>query len=101
MINGPTANVAQQEKAFNPERNPVELAVVNDHSSEEYVGLTADVASAPNSVKILPEEQGLMLFEIQQRFFDYSFCYSGGRWGAYWWPRAGAFLARVPRTFIQ
>ena len=41
-----------------------------------------------------PEQHGLLLFAFQGKLYHYRVCHFGGRFSAFWWQRAGAFLLR-------
>ena len=45
-------------------------------------------------MQVRPEEHGLLLFAFQGKLYHYRVCHFGGRFSAFWWQRAGAFLLR-------
>ena len=59
-----------------------------------FVGASVDFKAARKQVQVRPEEHGLLLFAFQGKLYHYRVCHFGGRFSAFWWQRAGAFLLR-------
>ena len=61
-----------------------------------FVGASIDFKAAHKQVQVRPEEHGLLLFAFQEKLYHYRerVCHFGGRFSAFWWQRAGAFLLR-------
>lgn len=66
-----------------------------------WLGFSLDIRAAHKQIRLLPEEQGLVIFSFQSRFFYYKVAHFGGRFSAFWWSRLGALLLRVLHRFIH
>ena len=64
------------------------------HSKRMAVNAAANRALAHKQIQVRPDERSLLLFAFQGKLYHYRVCHFGGRFSAYWWQRAGAFLLR-------
>ena len=57
-----------------------------------WMGASLDFKAAHKQIKVRPKDQGLLLFEFQNKLYGYGVCHFGARFSAYWWQRLGALL---------
>ena len=48
-----------------------------------WLGFSIDIRAAHKQIRLLPEEQGLVIFAFQNRFFYYTVAHFGGRFSAF------------------
>ena len=60
-----------------------------------WLGFSLDIKAAHKQIRLHPDEQGLVIFSFQGRFFHYKVAHFGGRFSAFWWSRLGALLLRL------
>ena len=60
-----------------------------------WQGIALDFKAACKTVKIHPDEQGIVLFEIDDEVYRYTVCHFGAKFSAYWWARVGGLVTRV------
>ena len=66
-----------------------------------WTGLSLDIRAAHKQIRLLPQEQGLILFTFQNRLFHYKVAHFGGRFSAFWWSRLGALLLRLLHRYLH
>lgn len=66
-----------------------------------WAGLSLDIRAAHKQIRLLPHEQGLILFTFQNRLFHYKVAHFGGRFSAFWWSRLGALLLRLLHRYLH
>ena len=66
-----------------------------------WAGLSLDIRAAHKQIRLLPQEQGLILFTFQNRLFHYKVAHFGGRFSAFWWSRLGALLLRLLHRYLR
>ena len=64
-------------------------------------GFSLDIQAAHKQVRLLPQDQGLVMFSFQNRYFHYKVSHFGGRFSAFWWSRVGALLLRLLHHYIH
>ena len=60
-----------------------------------WQGIALDFKAAHKTVKIHPEGQGTVLFEIDDEVYHYAACHFGAKFSAYWWARVGGLITRI------
>ena len=60
-----------------------------------WIALALDIKAARKTVKVKPQEQGTLLFEVDEALRYYTVCHFGAKFSAYWWSRLGAMLTRI------
>ena len=60
-----------------------------------WQGIALDFKAAHKKVKIHPDEQGTVLFEMNDCIFHYTVCHFGAKFSAYWWARVGGLFTRL------
>ena len=64
-------------------------------STSELAGFSMDIRAAHKTVRVKPEEQGLLGFEAAGNLWFYRVAPFGGSFGALWFQRVSAFLVRL------
>ena len=64
-------------------------------STSELAGFSLDIRAAHKTVRIKPEEQGLLGFEAAGQLWFYRVAPFGGSFSALWFQRVSAFLIRT------
>ena len=60
-----------------------------------WQGIALDFKAAHKTAKIHPDEQGTVVFEINDCMFHYTVCHFGAKFSAYWWARVGGLFTRL------
>ena len=60
-----------------------------------------DFKAAHKCVKVAPQEQGTLLFEVESQLYHYTVCHFGARFSAYWCARVGGLITRILRSVLQ
>ena len=60
-----------------------------------WQGMALDFKAAHKTVKIHPDEQGTVLFEVNDCMYHYTVCHFGAKFSAYWWARVGGLFTRI------
>ena len=66
-----------------------------------FTGFSLDIQAAHKQIRLLPQDQGLVMFSFQNRYFHYKVAHFGGRFSAFWWSRVGALLLRLLHQFLH
>ena len=75
------------ERLSLPMASDLALSTQPDDTPGAFAGASIDFKAAHKQVQVRPEEHGLLLFAFIE-------CATLGRFSAFWWQRAGAFLLR-------
>ena len=65
-----------------------------------WIALALDFKAARKTIKVKPQEQGTLLFEIDGALHHYTVCHFGAKFSAYWWSRLGALLTRAAHDLL-
>ena len=61
-----------------------------------WLGIALDFKAAHKAVKIREDEQGTVLFEVDDKLYHYTVCHFGAKFSAYyWWARVGGLIHRI------
>ena len=92
---GVTGRIKILERIFHPGPADVDSTVRSPGFPPHVDGLSIDVEAAHNTIKVVPADQGLLLFLApDDRLVGFTVCHFGERSSAYWWARMGAVLMR-------
>ena len=92
---------ALPETMILPTIDDVRASFDPDEVGNSWAGLSLDIQAAHKQIRLLPSEQGLVLFSFQGRLFHYNVAHFGGRFSAFWWSRLGALLLRLLHRFLH
>ena len=65
-----------------------------------WIALALDFKAAHKTIKVRPQEQGTLLFELDGALHHYTVCHFGAKFSAYWWSRLGALLTRTAHELL-
>ena len=65
-----------------------------------WIALALDFKAVRKTIKVKPQEQGTLLFEIDGALHHYTVCHFGAKFSAYWWSRLGALLTRAAHDLL-
>ena len=65
-----------------------------------WIALALDFKAARKTIKVRPQEQGTLLFEIDGALHHYTVCHFGAKVSAYWWSRLGVLLTRAAHDLL-
>ena len=65
-----------------------------------WVALALDFKAAHRTVKVEKQEQGTLLFEVDNTLHYYTVCHFGAKFSAYWWSRLGGMLTRIAHDLL-
>ena len=98
---GVNHNCILPESMILPSVDDVRRATSSNSNMGEYSALVLDIHAAHKQIRIHPEEQGLVLFQFNQRTYHYTVAHFGARFSAWWWQRLGAMLLRIMHNFLH
>eukprot|EP00435_Cladocopium_sp_Y103_P011247 s1980_g2.t3 len=79
----------------------VRRSMSSSHDIGEFSALALDIHAAHKQVRLDPKEQGLVLFQFNNRTYHYKVAHFGGRFSAWWWQRLAAMLMRLLHKFLH
>ena len=82
------------ERLSVPMASDVAMSTQPEDMPGAFIGASLDFKAAHKQIQVRPDEHGLLLFAFKKKLYHYRVCDFGGRFSAYWWQRAGAFLLR-------
>ena len=99
-ISGVTQSCALPNRILLPKISDVAACAPSHLGAEEWVAASIDVRKAHRLIKIHPEDQGLLSFSWQGRFFICKTLNFGARPSSFWWARVAGCLLRLSHAFI-
>ena len=60
-----------------------------------------DFKAAHKCVKVAPQEQGTLLFEVESQLYHYTVCHFGARFSAYWWALVSGLITHILHSMLQ
>ena len=98
---GVTGRIQLRERIYLPVPEDVDSTMLNQCRPQHLNGFSIDVEAAHNTVRVMDEDHGLLLFMAPDgRLVGFTVCHFGGRSSAYWWSRVGALLMRLGHRII-
>ena len=65
-----------------------------------WIAFALDFKAAHKTIKVKPQEQGTLHFEIDGALHHYTVCHFGAKFSAYRWSRLGALLTRTAHDLL-
>ena len=75
-----------------PRALDVQRSFLHEDVYGDFLCTALDFKAAQKCVKVAPQEQGTLLFEVEAQLYHYTVCHFGARFSAYWWARVGGLL---------
>ena len=94
-VSGTNPSVTIPEKYSLPGVQDVINATPLRGSGTELAGFSLDIRAAHKTVRIHPDEQGLLGFQADNQLWFYRVAPFGGSFSAHWFQRISAFLVRM------
>ena len=98
---GVNPNVVLPETMVLPTVDDVRAAFNHSDTGGDWMGFSLDIQAAHKQIRLHHDDQGLVLFSFQGRFFHYKVAHFGGKFSAFWWSRLGALLMRMLHLFLH
>ena len=98
---GVNPKVVLPETMVLPTVDDVRAAFQPSNTGGDWLGCSLDIQAAHKQIRLHEQDQGLVMFSFQGRFFHYKVAHFGGKFSAFWWSRLGALLMRLLHTFLH
>ena len=94
-------NCQLPESMMLPSVDDVRRSLASSRNIGEFAGLSLDIHAAHKQVRLHPSQQGLVLFQFNQRTYHYTVAHFGARFSAWWWQRLGGQILRLLHHFLH
>ena len=78
-----------------PSAQEVMRSFQHGDSFSAWQGIALDFKAAHKTIKMQEDEQGTVLFEMDQKLYHYTVCHFGSKFSACWWARLGGLMHRI------
>ena len=82
------------ERVALPTGADVQRSFLSDDCFAQLCAVSLDFKAAHKCCKVLPKDQGTLLFRHRNALYHYTVCHFGARFSAYWWQRTGSLMLR-------
>ena len=94
-------NCRLPESMILPSVDDARRASSSSHDIGEFSALVLDIHAAHKQICLHPKEQGLVLFQFNNRTYFYTVAHFGARFSAWWWQRLAALILRLLHQFLH
>ena len=78
----------------------VQRSFLSDDCFAQLCAVFLDFKAAHKCCKVLPKDQGTLLFRHRGALYHYTVCHFGTRFSAYWWQRTGSLMLRCLHALL-
>ena len=97
---GLNPSVHLPERVALPTGADVQRSFLSDDCFAQLRAVSLDFKAAHKCCKVLPKDQGTLLFRHRGALYHYTVCHFGARFSAYWWQRTGSLMLRCLHALL-
>ena len=97
---GLNPSVHLPERVALPTGADVQRSFLSDDCFAQLCAVSLDFKAAHKCCKVLPKDQGTLLFRHRGALYHYTVCHFGARFSAYWWQRTGSLILRCLHALL-